>query len=307
MFHKENELKNYFDKLIEKCIENADLHGVLLTGLSYKSINLFQAYIDKTGDFQSVALIIIHSTFQDVLDDTQVKNWIDRFVDNFSKFIIKINLVDTLSYRELLNKWEFWDVRAIYDNLYQKLRKSNIHIQRDKTYKVFDLESTNAAKFQAINLTCNNCGKNILEKTKNRISSYYSANITNAPTRNDVIMGCFDCAKFLPQCSVCMQIMAINPAMLVNAHSSLILNKQSLNSSNSNANNNSHSSLKSLNVSHNDDNYTFLTNNKFGNQFSSCMSCKHGGHLKHLIEWFNLNSKCAVPHCTCNCLKIDDI
>ena len=78
LFQKENELKNYFNKMIEDCTKTGNLQGVLLTGLSKTSIKLFQVYIDKTSDLQSIALIIMHSTFQEVLEDNQVKSWIDR-------------------------------------------------------------------------------------------------------------------------------------------------------------------------------------------------------------------------------------
>jgi hypothetical protein len=77
LLKKEIELKNYFDEMIEECIQNSNTFGVLLTGLSNKCINLFQVYIDKTSDIQTIALAIIHTTFQDVSQNKQVKYWID--------------------------------------------------------------------------------------------------------------------------------------------------------------------------------------------------------------------------------------
>ncbi len=74
--------------MIEDCTKNGNLQGVLLTGLSKTSIKLFQVYIDKTSDLQSIALIIMHSTFQEVLEDNQVKSWIDRLVKFLSFFLI---------------------------------------------------------------------------------------------------------------------------------------------------------------------------------------------------------------------------
>ncbi len=191
-------------------------------------------------------------------------------------------------------------MRAFYDNLYQKLRKSTI----DKIIKTSDSDSLNLEKFQSIELLCNNCGKNMLEKVKNRINNSNSS--TSALSRTDVIMGCSECSKFLPQCAICLQIMTINPSTLLTAYNSLVLHKQSINST-STSNSSHSSSTKSPNTSHNDDNLNFLINNKYGNQYSSCMNCKHGGHLKHLIEWFKIESRCPVPHCKCHCLKIDNI
>lgn len=50
---------------------------------------------------------------------------------------------------------------------------------------------------------------------------------------------------------------------------------------------------------------TLLANTKIGNWFSWCQTCKHGGHIKHLIEWFRYNQKCPYLHCECQCVSID--
>jgi WD repeat-containing protein mio len=85
----------YFDYIIsEECIDNADLHGVLLTGLSSKCIDLFQSFIDRTLDVQTVALAVIHTHCSHVHKSEQVKYWID-------------------SYRDLLNRNRLWEKRSI--------------------------------------------------------------------------------------------------------------------------------------------------------------------------------------------------
>ena len=83
----------YFDLLIEnECIKNADLHGILLTGLSSKCVDMFQSFIDKTDDIQTVCLAIIHSPYNETVQSKQVQYWIN-------------------SYRDLLNKFKFWEKR----------------------------------------------------------------------------------------------------------------------------------------------------------------------------------------------------
>lgn len=87
------DLLAYFDALIDdECLKDANLHGILLTGLTPKCIDLFQAYIDKTSDIQTVSLAIIHSPYADVLQSKQAQYWIN-------------------SYREQLNKFKFWEKR----------------------------------------------------------------------------------------------------------------------------------------------------------------------------------------------------
>jgi len=76
----------------DECIKHADLHGILLTGLSAKSIDLFQSFIDKTNDIQTASLAIIHSPYVEVIQSKQVQYWIQ-------------------SYRDLLNRFKFWEKR----------------------------------------------------------------------------------------------------------------------------------------------------------------------------------------------------
>ncbi|RNA20595.1 WD repeat-containing mio-B [Brachionus plicatilis] len=53
--------------------------------------------------------------------------------------------------------------------------------------------------------------------------------------------------------------------------------------------------------------FFMLKSTKFGNWFSWCMSCHHGGHIKHLINWFRFNQKCPYLHCKCQCTNLDHI
>jgi hypothetical protein len=67
-----------------------------------------------------------------------------------------------------------------------------------------------------------------------------------------------------------------------------------------------HSSLKRFfKFSLQNENIYFLVNSKYGNWFSWCQSCKHGGHVKHLIDWFRTHQKCPFLHCKCCCISID--
>lgn len=54
-------------------------------------------------------------------------------------------------------------------------------------------------------------------------------------------------------------------------------------------------------------NFYILKSTRFGNWFSWCMSCHHGGHIKHLMNWFRSNKKCPYLHCKCQCTNLDFI
>lgn len=42
-------------------------------------------------------------------------------------------------------------------------------------------------------------------------------------------------------------------------------------------------------------------------EFSWCMNCKHGGHVRHIMEWFKEHDECCVSGCDCQCMKRDKI
>lgn len=37
--------------------------------------------------------------------------------------------------------------------------------------------------------------------------------------------------------------------------------------------------------------------------FAWCTLCKHGGHVKHLLDWFATHKECPVSGCTCLCMQ----
>ena len=97
----------FFDYLIvDECFNNADLHGILLTGLNKSSIDLFQAFIEKFSDIQTVSLAIIHTPYIDVLQSKQVQYWIN-------------------CYRDLLNKFKLWDMRFEHFYIIEFFIKNN--------------------------------------------------------------------------------------------------------------------------------------------------------------------------------------
>lgn len=57
-------------------IENGDLEGLLLTGLTNKSVDLFEKFIDLTGDFQTAALILPIAVPKMFIDE-RVTRWVE--------------------------------------------------------------------------------------------------------------------------------------------------------------------------------------------------------------------------------------
>lgn len=201
------------------------------------------------------------------------------------------------------------------------------------------------------------------------------------------INGCFSCAKYLPQCTVCLKFMSINltPVPTSNAMSQPIsvnptsqymiplnrsqslyapskiklplsstnsaskiaydlktnalisppqnlitagqvnyqnskpiqYNSGSMYISNSNNSNNNlelepnepceeQKSKEMLRQELQSENLQFLETNRFGKWFAWCQTCKHGGHIRHLMDWFKNHDKCPFLHCKCECLNLDN-
>lgn len=173
---------------------------------------------------------------------------------------------------------------------------------------------------------------------KSPINSHsHTSNVGNKSS-DIVINGCLNCAKFLPLCSVCLQSMKITiqtsqslAQPLSSSKSQSILSspkihatskqqQQSSLQSNGTLTENmtnstgtkgdsesgfkiNNSNLKMLKLK-NEPSMDFL-NSKLGNWFSWCQTCKHGGHLKHLIEWFKGHNYCPYVNCNCKCITSD--
>ncbi|BES96654.1 missing oocyte, meiosis regulator, homolog (Drosophila) [Nesidiocoris tenuis] len=45
--------------------------------------------------------------------------------------------------------------------------------------------------------------------------------------------------------------------------------------------------------------------NTFSSWYTWCQTCRHGGHSKHIIQWFEDHQECPVTGCTCRCLSLD--
>ncbi|KAK6059765.1 hypothetical protein COOONC_02584 [Cooperia oncophora] len=44
----------------------------------------------------------------------------------------------------------------------------------------------------------------------------------------------------------------------------------------------------------------------FSMMFSTCLMCNHGGHMKHVISWFEKEDECPVLGCDCRCLYLEN-
>lgn len=81
-------------------------------------------------------------------------------------------------------------------------------------------------------------------------------------------MACHACSKPLPRCAVC----------LLNLGEGLVRTPQHAPAS---------------------------TGGAFDDWFAWCQSCHHGGHARHLSDWFGAHEECPVSNCRCRCALLD--
>lgn len=67
----------YIEKLVRQMVTSGDIEGVFLTGLTKEGVDLFEQYVNKTGDIQTAALVLsfcVPRKFQ----DKRVEEWVDK-------------------------------------------------------------------------------------------------------------------------------------------------------------------------------------------------------------------------------------
>lgn len=97
-FLPRDSLQGFLDSCIEKCQQEGNIEGLTITGIDRTGIKILQAYVDRYTDVQTAALI----TNRVILPPAwEQEKW------------ICVEWLD--SYRSLLNTWQMWQSRAMFD------------------------------------------------------------------------------------------------------------------------------------------------------------------------------------------------
>jgi len=236
-FLDDRELVLYIKKTTEDYIRKGDIEAILLTGLSKDGVELFEAYVDLTGDVQTPTLALSHVIPKE-FKDKRAEKWLEI-------------------YRELLDTWQLWNERALFDIARQKLNRD---------------EKPPPQMF----VRCSYCNTSISYSTATLapgtaprlpMGSGAAMNSQMKPT----VCSNQTCRKPLPRCALCLLRLGMPlPTQDQNQESS--------------------SDKKTSGIEL---------------WFTWCQSCRHGGHLIHMEEWFATHTICPVADCFCNCIQQD--
>ncbi|KAJ1969542.1 hypothetical protein IWQ62_000559 [Dispira parvispora] len=265
-FLDDQKLLTYVNENTQAAINQGNLEGLVLTGLTDRHMPLLAKFIDLTADVQTAALI---SSFAPVPPNPpSVK---DLCVE---------------SYRDLLDQWEMYETRANFD------------IERGKWMRRYQIAPSPLTQTQLI-VRCTYCNSNLmqdlntvssgsggggpgsrttsgLDRDSNRLfPSYSSTNRFDSGVAGDKSMQCPVCKAALPSCPICLLSLG-TPANICMDNPSI---------------------TRTSNAS------TEL--NPFDWWFMWCQTCRHGGHQKHLTEWFETHKVCPVADCMCHCRELD--
>jgi hypothetical protein len=127
-FLNDRQLSEYVKHMIQNCIERGDLSGLLVTGATIDGIQLLQAFVDRTDDVQTAALIGQKILPADLQTDNRLQSWIAIL-------------------RNLMNTWEMFEKRAAFD------------------ISIASAARTSQKTPKSIYLLCSFCGKSVSAAT----------------------------------------------------------------------------------------------------------------------------------------------
>ena len=262
------DLMSFLEKCVKDCQATGNVEGIVITGIETNGIQILQSYIDITADVQTAALVTsrVILPVEWITERRIVAEWLH-------------------SYRFLLNRWQMWQSRAMFDvDRASLLRQVKMRLQTERGKPIgrnrqlprlrsvdSDVQATVPAQLDA---RCNYCSAPLgLRRQDNQPSQWLSK-------MKNVVPCCPRCRKPLPRCAICMLTLgALNP------YYELTKDRPRESQQSNNA----------------PDDLSTIANLPFAEWFSWCFRCKHGGHAHHLVGWFAKHETCPVSGCTCRC------
>jgi hypothetical protein len=241
------ELRKYLDGCVSYCQASGNLEGLIVTGLDKRGIKVLQAYVDKYADVQTAALVCSRAIFTGEWERSISLQWLD-------------------AYRALLNTWQMWQSRAMFDvdvaEYLSKLKaRQEAELHGGRIINHQNRRMIYPSIPAQLDARCNKCSKS-LTGLRGRQEGAAPQRLAKANPKA-VLSCCPHCLNALPRCSICLlSLRCLNPYMEAKKE---------------------------------------RPNLPIAEWFTWCMRCKHGGHAHHLVGWFASHNVCAVSGCDCKC------
>lgn len=290
-FLNDVDLTRFLDRTSSSVIENGELEGLILTGITPNGIDLLQSYVNKTSDVQTAALISLCGSPR-YFTDRRVDEWI-------------------YSYRTMLNSWELFAMRAKFDVLRTKLSRTSagqitaqvmprqLYIQCIKCKKNINTPQKASANLTITSQNSNGFsywpGEHIIN-SKNFITDHQTG--SNKPQRRHA---CPHCNTPFPRCAIClMPLGTSNLPFIINGTDDMSAEAKMDGNPDITREGSFLEESQTASTSQEVRNKRRLRINEW---FSFCLSCNHGMHAGHAEEWFSKHNICPTPGCNCQCNK----
>jgi len=314
------------------------LDGLMLTGLGDEANDLLQNFVDGTSDIQTAALLACCLLKHQDTKDERLMKWI-------------------VTYRDLLNHWGLWTLRAKFDvaralllappnsgksetSIAQKSRTSTsnssikdmtglptsspsrssssemrpeektIKGKDSKEMKKYTLDPTQILRPQ-VYARCNYCQQGlslpqlIQSQQQGKDSKIAGTRGTSFGTsskkevQNIRLSGCPSCKRPLPRCCLCLSYLDVAPPFLGKK-----IDKTQKQAAKGRVTFADDEEIESHSTP-TDKRFDSTSMNPFGNWFTWCQRCRHGGHAQHMSDWFQTHTTCPVTDCDCKCGSLD--
>lgn len=174
-FLPDNDLTSYLNRLGDQAVSRGELEGIILTGITPRAVDLLQSYVDRTGDIQTAALLTSYGAPR-FFEDERYSQWV-------------------MSYQQLLNQWQMFKQRALFD------------IARTKLSKNSRGTVTAVTKPRQVFLRCSHCNKNIFKEVTDNSASKAKKGFATQELNSAPASKCPHCNSPLPRCAVCLLTM----------------------------------------------------------------------------------------------------
>jgi|MDSY01.2.fsa_nt_gb WD40 repeat protein len=292
-FLPSGELQGFLDYQISYTIEYGRLEGIMVLGLGPKGQDLLQvscfdlcflsygnwcsrlslntlltrqAYLDRTGDVQTVALLGSRVGTVQSSASNRLSEWVEV-------------------YRDVLDGWRLWEARALLDVGRADLMRQIAEMKRGDSDQpgahAAASEDTAPSIRPGLFVRCNYCNQplsllQLCQQPKLRMETWLKS-------QKPVLSCCPSCRNHLPRCYVCLlSLGSINPYMEQKRQQT----------------------ASKPTVKRRDVQVKEMSTLNFSEWFTWCQICKHGGHADHILQWFETHNTCGVSGCNCPCASL---
>lgn len=339
LYLADDKLNAYLAETMSTLVENGDLNGILLTGITHDGLSLLQRYIEISSDIQSVSLIVLHSLPSLICNDPRAQLWVE-------------------CYRGMLDCWRLWHQRAQFDNLWysnsSNLAKPPDHIliscnycgstinksqQQQQQSGLNQSPSIHGQQMLAVTTTDHYQAQQVATSVPVTISaSSFKSNSSNSTMSSTTTAISAGTTTIGPTSSPSLSVAGDNIPPTYSSASSGAQSRLTIANNPQTPTNISMptsggrsksctnckkcsfakcclclTQLGSNQILFDNKNMnqsssmrqSALKTNPFSNWFSWCQTCRHGAHSAHLLSWFSENSECPVSGCDCKCMNLD--